>query len=109
MKFLGPLSSLNGSRRFFVDLQNQLGTSELLTVATIDCADSDITITGDVIIPDDITTKSGEILPANKCVSFRAECTANKTALVSITINYETDQSNWDSTTVKLKVVPTIL
>lgn len=110
MKILGPLSSENGgSRRFFVDFSNQLNSGENLSTIDISCDDTDITISSESILTDDITTSNGDILPEGKTVTFRAACSVSKNIIVLITVSYTTTDSNADSSTVKLKIVPTIL
>lgn len=111
MKYLGPLSSsLSGTRIFYVDLQQQLDTSETVSsIDTLTCNDSDVVLSSSSILSSNLTTKDGHVLPANKSISFRAGCGVSKNSVAQIDIEYTTSLSNTDSTSVFLKVVPTIL
>ena len=109
MLALGPISSISGSRRFYVDLSPQLDTSELVNGLAITSDNSNIIISSPTILAADLTTKSGAVLSANKAVSFRAACSGGDNAISSIYIDYTTDASNHDITIVKLRLVPEIL
>jgi len=111
VKYLGPLSSAySGTRLFYVDLSNQLDSSESLsTIDTLVCSDSDVILAGETILSSDLTTKDGHVLSANKSIKFRAGCAVPKETVANITIEYTTDQGNSDSTITYLKIVPSII
>lgn len=109
MKYLGPLSSkVEAYRTFYVDMRNQLNTNELITGAVLVSEDSDIVFDDYGQTLTDITTNDGTILQAGQTVYFRVSCNVEKTAVSAIRITYTTDNNNADSTTVYLKIVPTI-
>lgn len=108
MNILGPLSSTSGSCVFYVDLSSQLDTSESLSTVNITSSD-DLSISQQGIVPNDITTKAGNVLLTNKSVYFRVSCSGGQNTIAQLTINYTTDASNQNLTLVKLKLAPTII
>lgn len=61
------------------------------------------------ILTRDITTRDGTVLPANKTVYFRVNCSGGETTISQLTVDYTTDASNRDKTIVRLKIAPQII
>lgn len=108
--YLGPLSTISGGRRlFYVDITNQLNTSEHLTSISAPVSSHiELVITGDSIISGNLTTKDGHTLYSGDAVQFWATASGNHNLLASITIPYITNFGTTDSTLVYLKLVPSI-
>lgn len=110
MKYLGPISSPDSTRVFYVDCTNQLNSTELLSsINSITSSDSSVLITNISILQSGITTEDGHLLPSGQTLYFRASTTVEKTNLVCLDIDYNTSLDNRDLTRVQLKVVPIIV
>lgn len=108
--YLGPLGAISGgNRQFYVDLQNQLDTSE--KIASIDAPASsrdDLIITGAQILTQNILTRDGHYLYSGEAVSFWASASGNLNFLGNVVISYDTTLGSSNTTLVYLKVVPSV-
>lgn len=113
MPALGPLSSAlvggeRGTRLFYIDLTNQLETSELVTgTPTVESQDDAVTIS-DAAVNTSVIYDGSRAISVGKAVQFRATTAEDFIGDVYVDCHYATDDSNTDTVRVTLHVIPVI-